>query len=30
MIYIRGDTHGELPCFTDERMPGQSAWGAGD
>lgn len=26
MIYIRGDTHGELSCFTDEKMPGQSAW----
>ena len=30
MIYIRGDTHGELSCFTDEKMPGQSAWAAGD
>ena len=30
MIYLRGDTHGELSCFTDEKMPGQSAWGAGD
>ena len=26
MIYIRGDTHGELSCFTDEKMPGQSRW----
>ena len=30
MIYLRGDTHGELSCFTDEKMPGQSTWGAGD
>lgn len=30
MIYIHGDTHGELSCFTDEKMPGQSAWTAGD
>ena len=26
MIYIRGDTHGHLPYFSDEKMPGQSAW----
>ena len=30
MIYIRGDTHGELSCFTDEKMPGQSAWTSSD
>ena len=26
MIYIRGDTHGDISCFTDEKMPGQSRW----
>ena len=30
MIHVRGDTHGELSCFTDEKMPGQSAWGRDD
>ena len=30
MIYIRGDTHGDQSCFSDERMPGQSCWGRDD
>lgn len=30
MIYIRGDTHGNLAYFTDMFMPGQSAWTAED
>lgn len=30
MIYIRGDTHGDLSCFFDEKMAGQSAWTSGD
>lgn len=30
MIRIIGDTHGDMGCFTDAYMPGQSGWGAGD
>lgn len=26
MIYVRGDTHGEIANFSDEMMPGQSSW----
>lgn len=26
MIYVRGDTHGEEFQFTEENMPGESAW----
>lgn len=26
MIYVRGDTHGDLNCFTEAEMPGESRW----
>ena len=30
MIYIIGDRHGEEDGFSDEKLPGQSAWGIDD
>lgn len=30
MIYIHGDTHGEISRFTDRWLPGQSAWTSDD
>lgn len=30
MVYIRGDTHGQIGQFTEEAMPGESSWSKED